>query len=348
MFGGFFPSSPPPTSDVGAASAYTASAASGSNGFSLANNGARLDFGAGANDYASSNGSTIAFATAISSAGNLTLTGTNGTVTFTNAGFDVGYNATAEALSVRGNLAADSAASDVIITALNTRTAGKVLRVMHANRTIELASVDYAGKFTAAGGLSVPTAKTISLNAGGTSTIQDSSGSILLTSSVANSGSNIAFVLNNSVALSGSTSLLDVRNNGVVKFAVSQGGAVTALGAIQGVSYLGPNGTSSVNLFGLVAAGEATVPDVKITTLNTRTAGKIFSVQNGTTEVAQIDFQGAIAPTVGGTSKPSAAAEHRNKIYIERGGAGVRDSAFICMKSDADAYSWVPLLDGGA
>lgn len=39
-----------------------ASAASGSNGFALQTNGARVDFGAGASDYASSDGTTVTFA----------------------------------------------------------------------------------------------------------------------------------------------------------------------------------------------------------------------------------------------------------------------------------------------
>lgn len=41
---------------------FTSSAASGANGFACSTNGARVDFGAGASDYASSDGTTVSFA----------------------------------------------------------------------------------------------------------------------------------------------------------------------------------------------------------------------------------------------------------------------------------------------
>jgi len=44
----------------------TSSAASGSNGLSLTQNGARIDFGSGANDYATSDGTTVTFAAPVS------------------------------------------------------------------------------------------------------------------------------------------------------------------------------------------------------------------------------------------------------------------------------------------
>jgi hypothetical protein len=47
------------------ASGFVSTAASGANAVSVSTNGARVDFGAGASDYASSNGTTITFAGAV-------------------------------------------------------------------------------------------------------------------------------------------------------------------------------------------------------------------------------------------------------------------------------------------
>lgn len=74
---------------------FTSAAASGTNGFACSTNGCRFDFGAGASDYASSDGTTVTFAgpTAITNDANTiqTLTGstsagTLGLVTNSNAG----------------------------------------------------------------------------------------------------------------------------------------------------------------------------------------------------------------------------------------------------------------------
>lgn len=51
---------------------YKSRQASGSNAFQIQTNGARIDFGAGANDYASSDGTTISFAAPISVGGAIT------------------------------------------------------------------------------------------------------------------------------------------------------------------------------------------------------------------------------------------------------------------------------------
>jgi hypothetical protein len=51
--------------------AWTSTAGSGANAFAVATNGARIDFGSGASDYASSDGTTVAFAGPISTPGNV-------------------------------------------------------------------------------------------------------------------------------------------------------------------------------------------------------------------------------------------------------------------------------------
>lgn len=59
------------------AESFTATAASGSNGFACQVNGCRVDFGAGANDYASSNGTAITFATGVNVSGALGVLSSN-------------------------------------------------------------------------------------------------------------------------------------------------------------------------------------------------------------------------------------------------------------------------------
>lgn len=47
-------------------------------------------------------------------------------------------------------------------------------------------------------------------------------------------------------------------------------------------------------------------------------------------------------------AKVAAAVGVRGQIFIEYGGAGVRDKVYKCLKSDSDTYSWVLVTDGGA
>ena len=45
---------------------------------------------------------------------------------------------------------------------------------------------------------------------------------------------------------------------------------------------------------------------------------------------------------------PAAAAAHRGKLGFSEGGAGARDRVYSCMKSDAGAYNWIEIANGGA
>ena len=45
---------------------------------------------------------------------------------------------------------------------------------------------------------------------------------------------------------------------------------------------------------------------------------------------------------------PAAAAAHRGKLGFVEGAAGARDRVYQCMKSDADAYNWIEIANGGA
>jgi len=47
------------------------------------------------------------------------------------------------------------------------------------------------------------------------------------------------------------------------------------------------------------------------------------------------------------SSLPSASVTYRGQIMTVEGAAGFRDRVYMCMKSDADAYSWVEIANGG-
>jgi len=48
------------------------------------------------------------------------------------------------------------------------------------------------------------------------------------------------------------------------------------------------------------------------------------------------------------TSGAAANATNRGKLRFVEGAGGARDRVYSCMKSDADAYSWVEIANGGA
>ena len=64
-----------------------------------------------------------------------------------------------------------------------------------------------------------------------------------LTASVANSGSNVALILNNTTSLSGSTKLLSLQNNTTEKFAVLNDGTITTSNATASINNLLPSQT---------------------------------------------------------------------------------------------------------
>jgi len=83
------------------------SQASGSNAYAVSTNGARYDFGAGANDYCSSNGTTVTFAGAVGLSSDLKLAldaGTPGMILTSNGNGLPPYWSTGQLLSDGGTL----------------------------------------------------------------------------------------------------------------------------------------------------------------------------------------------------------------------------------------------------
>lgn len=59
-------------------------------------------------------------------------------------------------------------------------------------------------------------------------------------------------------------------------------------------------------------------------------------------------WQGNSFQTTATAAKPAADVTQRGKLYVEQGGGGARDRAYVCLKGDAGGYSWVEFANGGA
>lgn len=80
--------------------------------------------------------------------------------------------------------------------------------------------------------------------------------------------------------------------------------------------------------------------------LSTTPSSRLDFKLDGTT-VAEVWDDGSVRLNTNGGTKPTAAAAHRGKLFVEQGGAGVTDRYFVCLKSAADTYSWVEVVNGG-
>ncbi len=111
-----------------------------------------------------------------------------------------------------------------------------------------------------------------------------------LTSAVANSGTNVGFIFNNSTTLSGTTLLASFRNNGVEKFSVADDGSLAIQGTISGTYTIGGTPTLGATLT------SATAPQLASSVADGATAvGAIFNHTNAfTTQGARdVSFRSA-------------------------------------------------------
>lgn len=128
-----------------------------------------------------------------------------------------------------------------------------------------------------------------------------SGGSLNLTAAQANSGTNIAFVMNNTVGLSGNTELLSIQNNGVEKFNVTQNGTLTSSGNL---TFTGSNSNATIStnvsnaqitIQGNQGDGSGVI-GVKIDNANTlnNVGAKAILLANGGTEYAAFMGRGQL------------------------------------------------------
>jgi len=115
-----------------------------------------------------------------------------------------------------------------------------------------------------------------------------------ITSAVANAGTNVGLIFNNSTTLSGTTLLASFRNNGTEKLAVDNGGALVTPGTMTLSA-----GAGSVYALSGSADGPSAV-GLSITSVATwaNTSAKLLDVQNGFASVFYVAANGQIVTTL--------------------------------------------------
>lgn len=140
---------------------YSSSIASGNNGFAITTNGARVDFGAGANDYCSSDGTTVTYAGPMAANGMTTSNGlivSASGININNSGGYVGWNSDVRGAILYSSISAANAGATPSLAAFRLYTDNAldatdyVFHVGDATNANSLFRVTYAGDATATGG----------------------------------------------------------------------------------------------------------------------------------------------------------------------------------------------------
>ena len=163
----------------------------------------------------------------------------------------------------------------------------------------------------------------------------------VVTSTVANSGTNTAHTLNTAVALSGTTNLLKVSNNGAAKMTLTDDGEVTFAsygtfgnniytpGDMYSSGFHAYTAANPVTLGGLVPNGASAVAATINNIPELSTAGaKLLSIQNNSVEKANVDKDGnSHAPGYGSvTLAPTAQGMYLgdgNNTYVRANTGGL-------------------------
>ena len=97
-------------------------------------------------------------------------------------------------------------------------------------------------------------------------------------------------------------------------------------------------------------ADGATATGIKLqaSTVLSTAGAKIVTIVNGAAEKANIDKDGMLRVGIGNAAAaPTCDATQRMKIWTISAASGSADTVKICLKSAADAYSWVQIATGG-
>ena len=104
-------------------------------------------------------------------------------------------------------------------------------------------------------------------------------------------------------------------------------------------NYLGEFADDATATANVVARGWDVAGNPTIGMIYFNTTDTVIRYWNGTAWVnIGMVYNGAL---------PAAGATYRGVIWIVEGGGGVRDKAYICLKSDGGVYSWVEVANGG-
>ncbi len=106
----------------------------------------------------------------------------------------------------------------------------------------------------------------------------------------------------------------------------------------------------------VVVANGTTTPAVSMHVADGTHAGYVSSSDwtafNAKVPLAGGTLSGLLAVPLGlqlstTTTKPTCDVTARGDLWIDRGGAGVTDTLYACLKAVADTYSWVSVKTGG-
>lgn len=264
------------------AQSFTATAASGSDAFKVANNGARTHFGTGAGDFITSDGTNLVASTTFTAIGGIIASGASGSVTASiNQGFLLGsdfvlLDGTAAALTagqryLRGAVADGAAAVTFTTCNLNPlTTAGAHIQDWKAG-SLASATVSYVGK----DGEFVSTGGTSSLG-NGCLTVGGSAISLACSTTTATNQS-IGLGANGQFSLGSGTSRFNVFGLAISATAPT----ITGFGG-TGAAVSASNGTAALDInVGTVAPG-----NTGTITFPTATTGWVCNCYNFTTTTA--------------------------------------------------------------
>lgn len=175
---------------------FTATAASGADGFKIANNGARIHFGSGASDYASSDGTTVTFANFVSIGGSTSLSpsGAINSGSSITVGGGRSFASSGSSFNAQGQAPAAGASSVGTMVGSNTNLSGasaKLLVVVN-NDTTEFMAVGFDGKIIlpSTDSSGTPGAATIN-QATGRSAIAAGAATVTITNSLVTAASHV-------------------------------------------------------------------------------------------------------------------------------------------------------------
>lgn len=129
---------------------------SGANGFALITNGARIDYGDGASDYASSDGTTVTFAGPTTTTGALIATGTSGDITL--GGGDITSSLVSQSFNLTSATQASTASSTVAactVAPSATLDANDLVLEVNSAAGTSLFSIDLEGDSAVLGDVSI-------------------------------------------------------------------------------------------------------------------------------------------------------------------------------------------------
>lgn len=233
------------------------------------------------------------------------------------------------------------------VMTLTAPAAGSFSWVVNASSVATLSSTGAM----AADAFTLATTKQLNFNAGLTTHIQDESGNLVIDVAT---GKALGLEVNGTEYLSVNATRLLFKTG----YIQAQDASVYVRSTEYGHTYLLQNTYGGTTAYAMRANPTDGAGNTAFSMKASQSGGttalasadllQFYAGTDGATKVALVDKDGAVQFNVSGAAKPAASSTHRGKIWVEQGGGGARDYVYACLKSDAGAYSWVAIANGGA